>query len=179
MQKVTSKRTKKAVADKLVIRGFYRVAIYDYGPNGEPNHKLVSDSGLCGPNQMTNIGFLNYIAYILGASAGSALVSYAALGTGTTPASNTGGLPGEVVQVTDQRRPVTTSFNGSTQIQMIASWASGYQTVTTPIVLQNAGLYALSQTSNQSLMCGKTYATQTWASNQSAALTYQLNLSAS
>ena len=179
MKKVVGKRTRKAVGDKLVIRGFYRVAIYDYGPNGEPQHRLASDSGLCGPNQMTNIGFLNYIAYVLGASAGSALVSYAALGTGTTPASNTGGLPGEVVQVSDQRMPVTTSFNGSTQIQMIASWASGYQTVTTPIVLQNAGLYALSQTSNQSLMCGKIYATQTWASNQSAALTYQLNLSAS
>ncbi len=169
----------EAVEDKVVIRGFYRVAIYDYGPKGEPQHKLVSDSGLCGPNQMTNIGFLNYLAYVIGASAGSNLPTYAALGTGTTPASNAGGLPGEVVQVSDQRRPVTTSFNGSTQIQMIASWASNYQTVTVAIVLQNAGLYALSQTSNQSLMCGKTYATQTWASNQSAALTYQLNLSAS
>ncbi len=171
-------RRKKAIGDKLVVKGFMRVAVYDYGPKGEPNYKLVSDSGLI-QNQMTNIGFLNYLAYVLGASAGSCLVSYAALGTGTAPASNTGGLPGEVVQFSDQRRPVTTSFNGSTQIQMIASWASGYQTVTTPIVLQNAGLYALSQTSNQSLMCGKNYTTQTWASNQSAALTYNLNLSAS
>ena len=171
-------KPKRGGQDKLVIRGFMRLAIYDYGPNGEPEHRLVSDSGLI-QNQITNIGFLNYIAYVLGQSAGSQLVSYAALGTGTTPASNTGGLPGEVVQFSDQRRPITVSFNGSTQIQWIASWASGYQTATTPIVLQNAGLYALSQTSNQSLMCGKTYATQTWASNQSAALTYQLNLSAS
>jgi hypothetical protein len=174
-----ARKKKNVVDDKLCIRGFYRVAVYDYGPNGEPQHRIASDSGLCGPNQMTNIGFLNYVAYLLAASAGSNLVSYAAVGTGTTPASNTGGLPGEVVQYSNQRGACTVSVNGSTQVQWVASWASGFQTVTTPIVIQNAGLYALSQTSNQSLMCGKTYATQTWASNQSCALTYQLNLTAS
>lgn len=163
--------------EKLTIRGFYRVAIYDYGPHGEPQYRLASDSGLCGPNQITNIGMLNYLAYVLAASAGSQLVSYANVGTGTTPASNTGALPGEVVQVSNQRCAVTASVNGSTQVQFVASWASGFQTVTTPIVLQNAGLFAASHTSNASLMCGKTYATQTWASNQSCALTYQLNLS--
>ncbi len=173
------RRTKKAVGDKLVIRGFYRVAIYDYGPKGEPQHKLVSDSGLMGPNQMTNIGFLNYIAYVLGSSAGSVRVAFAALGTGTTPASNATGLPGEVVQYNSQRCAVTVSINGSTQIQWVASWASIFQTATDPIVLQNAGLYEVSSTAGASLMCGKTYATQTWASNQSAALTYQLSLSAS
>jgi hypothetical protein len=170
-------RKGKSVEDGLKIQGFYRVAVYDHGPNGEKT--IASDSGFCGPNQVTNIGFLNYIAYVLAGSAGSNLVSYAAVGTGTTPASNTGGLPGEVVQVTNQRGACTVSVNGSTQVQWVASWASGFQTVTTPIVLQNAGLYALSQTSNQSLMCGKTYATQTWASNQSCAVTYQLNLTAS
>ncbi len=173
----THKRTQKAIGDKLVIRGFYRIAVYEYGPKGEPNHRLVSDSGLMGPNQMTNIGFLNYIAYVLGASAGSQLASYAAVGTGTVPASSAGSLPGEVTAA--GRKAIGVAFNGSTQIQWTASWASSDQTVTTPIVLQNAGLYALSQTSNASLMCGKTYATQTWASNQSCALTYQLNLSAS
>ncbi len=171
-------KRKKVVDDKLVIRGFYRVAIHEYGPKGEPNYKLVSDSGLCGPNQMTNIGFLNYIAYVLGSSAGSVRAGFAALGTGTTPASNATGLPGEVVQYASQRCALTASFNGSTQIQWVASWASNFQTVTTPIVLQNAGLYEVSSTAGASLMCGKTYATQTWASNQSAALTYQLNLSA-
>jgi hypothetical protein len=174
-----ARKKQNVVDDKLVIRGFYRVAVYDYGPDGEPQHRIASDSGLCGPNQMTNIGFLNYVAYLLAASAGSNVVSYAAVGTGTAPASNTGGLPGELVQVTNQRGACTVSVNGSTQVQWVASWASGFQTVTTPVVIQNAGLYALSQTSNQSLMCGKTYATQTWASNQSCALTYQLNLTAS
>jgi hypothetical protein len=174
-----ARKKNTAVDDKLVIRGFYRVAVYDYGPNGEPQYRIASDSGLCGPNQMTNIGFLNYVAYLLAASAGSAQVAYAAVGTGTTPAANTGGLPGEVVQVTNQRGACTVSVNGSTQVQWVASWASAFQTSTSAIVIQNAGLYALSQTSNQSLMCGKTYATQTWASNQSCALTYQLNLTAS
>jgi hypothetical protein len=173
------KRTKKTVGDTLRIQGFYRVAIYDYGPKGEPQHRIASDSGLCGPNQMTNIGFLNYIAYLLATSAGSAIVSYAAVGTGTAPASNTGGLPGEIVQFTNQRGSCTVSVIGSNQVQWVASWASGFQTSTSAIVIQNAGLYALSQTSNQSLMCGKNYATQTWASNQSCALTYQLNLTAS
>jgi hypothetical protein len=168
---------RKAVEDKLVIRGFYRVAIHDYGPKGEPNYKLVSDSGLCGPNQMTNIGFLNYIAYVLGSSAGSVRAAFAAVGTGTVPASNATGLPGEVVAA--GRQAIGVAINGSTQIQWTCSWASTDQTVTTPIVLQNAGLYEVNSTAGASLMCGKTYATQTWASNQSCSLTYQLNLSAS
>jgi len=174
-----ARKKQKVVDDKLCIRGFYRVAVYDYGPNGEPNHRIASDSGLCGPNQMTNIGFMNYVAYLLASSAGSANAQWAAVGTGGAPASNTGGLPGEVVQYTNQRGSCTVSVPSSNQVQWVASWASGFQTSTSAIVIQNAGLYALSQTSNQSLMCGKTYATQTWASNQSCALTYQLNLTAS
>ena len=172
------KAKKKAVDDGLRIQGFYRVVVYDYGPNGEPNHRIASDSGICGPNQITNIGYLNYIAYVLAGSAGSALALYAAVGTGTAPASNTGGLPGEIVQVTNARCAATISVSGSNTVQWVASWgSSSFQSITSAVVIQNAGLYALSQTSNQSLMCGKTYATQTWASNQSCALTYQLVLS--
>lgn len=170
------KKAKSNVGDTIKIQGFYRLAIYEYGPNGEPNHKLVSDTGLVGPNQMTNIGFLNYIAYVLGSSTGSVRAAYAALGTGTTPASNATGLPGEVTAA--GRQAIGVAFNGSTQIQWTASWASSDQTATDALVLQNAGLYEVSATSGASLMCGKTYATQTWSSNQSANLTYQLNLSA-
>jgi len=172
-----ARKKKKTVGDGLVVRGFYRVAVYDYGPNGEPNYRIASDSGICGPNQITNIGYQN-IAYQIAGSNAASLASYAAVGTGTTPASNTGGLPGEIVQVSNNRGLCTLSISGSNTVQWVASWgSSSFQSSTSAVVIQNAGLYAFSQTSNQSLICGKIYATQTWASNQSCALTYQMVLS--
>jgi hypothetical protein len=158
------------------IEGFCRLQIRDYDDDGLPSI-VAADSGWQGPNQVTNIGFQNYINYVLGGSVGSILVSYAAVGTGTTPASNAGSLPGEYAPATnaEARRPTTYSAPSSTQIQWVASWASSDNTSGGNIAVANAGLY--NHSSNLSLMCGKTYTSSTWGTNQALNLTYSLNLS--
>ena len=162
-------RRKKSVGDGIKLRGFARLQICDYGPNGEPNHKVVSDTGWLGPNQKTNIGFLNFLSYVLGASAGSQLVSFAAVGTGGTPASNAGSLTGETMV----RMPTTYSAVGSTGVQWAASWASS--DCTGSCTIGNAGLYAHS--SQLSLGFGISTPGQTWNTNQSLNRSYVLNMS--
>ena len=54
----------KVLKDKMKVQGFSRVAIMQDG-------KVVGDSGLKGPNQITNLGFLNYLVKLLGNSSGS------------------------------------------------------------------------------------------------------------
>ena len=160
---------KGKVEDGIRLRGFARLRICEYGPNGEPNHKIVSDSGWIGPNQKTNIGFINFLNYVLGASAGSSLVAFAAVGTGGTPASSGASLPGESMA----RKPTTYSAPSSTQIQWIASWASS--DCTGSFTVGNAGLYGHS--SEVSLGFGISTPGQTWSTNQSLNLSYVLNLS--
>lgn len=155
--------------DGIKLQGFARLQVCEYGPHGEPNHRIVSDSGWIGPNQKTNIGFLNYLAYMIGASAGSLAIGYAALGTGTTPASNAGSLPGESMV----RKATALAINGSTQLQWTASWASS--DCTNSFTIGNAGLY--NHSSTLSLAWGISTTGQTWSTNQSVNLTYQLNLS--
>jgi len=154
----------------IKIEGFMRLQIRDYDKKGIPSI-IAGDSGWQGPNQVTNIGFLNYINYVMGTSSGSLVVSYAAVGTGTAPASSAGSLPGETMA----RKPTTYSAPSSTQIQWIASWASSDNTSGGNIAVANAGLYHHSST--LSLMCGKVFTSSTWGTNQALNLTYQLNLS--
>jgi hypothetical protein len=152
----------------IKIQGFARIAVYDYGPDGKPG-KIASDSGWIGPNQKTNVGFMNYLNYVLGASAGSLLISSACVGTGGTPASSATALGGESMV----RRPTTYSAPASTQIQWIASWDSSL--CTGSFTVGNAGL--VNSSSGGSLAWGISTPGQTWNTNQSLALTYLLNLS--
>lgn len=158
------------------IEGFCRVQIKDYDENGIPSI-VAADSGWQGPNQVTNIGFMNYINYVLGGSAGSMLVSFAAVGTGSTPASSAGSLPGEYAPATnaEARKAATYSAPSSTEVRWVASWASSDNTTSANVAVANAGLY--NHSSTLSLMCGKTYASSTWGTNQALNLTYALNLS--
>lgn len=166
---VSTRRKKDITRDSIKVQGFLRLQVWDYGPNGEPNHRLVSDTGYEGPNQITNIGFNNFINYVFGANGASKIVGFAAVGTGTTPASNAGSLPGESMA----RKATTYSTPASTQAQWIASWASS--DCTASFTIGNAGLYAHS--SELSIFCGKSVTGQTWNTNQSLNLTYQLNFS--
>jgi len=155
-------------SDGIGIKGFCRVGVYEYGPNGEPNHTLVSDSGYV-PNQKTNVGFMNYINYALGGSGSSLIVASAAVGTGGTPASGATSLAGESMV----RRPTTYSAANSTRIQWIASWDSSL--CTGSFTVGNAGLF--NSSSGGSLAWGISTPGQTWNTNQSLALTYLLDLS--
>jgi hypothetical protein len=161
---------------RAAIEGFCRLQILDYDKDGKPTI-VVGDSGMVGPNQMTDVGFKNYINCLLGADGGSLRVGYAGIGTGaasSSPASTDSTIPGEY-GTGNFRRPTTWSSAASTKIRFIASWASSDQTAAGNLTVQNAGLY---HTNNaNSLMCGKGFTTSTWGTNQALNLTYELNLS--
>lgn len=173
----------KGFRDGIHIKGFMRIQIMDYDENGQPTivardeKGRLKDSGWLGPNQVTNIGFLNYINYYLGVSAGSQRISYAAIATGTGPASSAGSLPGEYSPQTNSQARKSVAYTGvnSTLVRFTCSWASGDNTTGANYNVQSAGLYAHS--SELSLMCGKSFTSSTWGTNQALNLTYELNLS--
>ena len=155
---------------RVKIEGFSRVAILK---NGE----MVGDSGLTGPNQVTNLGFLDYLVFLLGASAGSSQVGFVALGTGAAPASNATTLPGEIMAST-QRKAVTFGSVASTTAQFTATFSSSNSFVTATYNISNIGLFALTTTANQ-IFCGNTYASSQLNTNQDCQITYQIRFSAS
>lgn len=166
-----NQKNKNQVKEGLKLQGFFRVQIWD--AKGEnPRYRLASDSGWM-KNQKTNIGFLNYINYVFGASAGSLLVTHGAVGTGGTPASSAGSLAGESTLTGVKRAAVTYSAPSSTQAQWTFSWNSS--SAGTSFTIGNVGLYGHSSTN--SLFCGISTTGQTWGVSQTCACTYQLNLS--
>lgn len=178
-----AKRHVVPARDGVKIQGFLRVMIMDYDKDGLPTivardeKGRAKDSGYIGPNQVTNIGFMNYINYYLGVSTGSQRISYAAIATGTGPASDAGSLPGEYSPQTNSqaRKSVLFAAANSTLVRFTCSWASDQNTTGANYNVQSAGLYAHS--SELSLMCGKSFTSSTWGTNQALNLTYELNLS--
>lgn len=148
------------------IQGFSRVQI-------EENGKVVGDSGFVGPNQITNNGFLNYLCHVLGASAGSSLANFVALGTGAAPASNATALPGEIMSGTQRKAPTYANV-GSTTAQFTATFASSGSFITAAANISNIGLFRSS--AENSIFCGNTYASSSLATNQNCNVTYQLRL---
>lgn len=155
------------------IKGFSRVQITE--PQADGTEKIVGDSGFCGPNQITNLGFLNYLVKLLGASAGSAQVGYVALGTGSAPNASHTTLNGEVMSST-QRKAVTFGTVNSTTAQFTATFASSDSFLTAAANLSNIGLFAAT-TTNDTLFAGNTYTSSSCATNQNVNVTYQIRFS--
>ena len=151
----------------LKIHGFSRVQI-------EQDGNIVGDSGLVGPNQITNLGFLQYLVYLLGASAGSKQVTHVALGTGSAPASDGTSLPGEIMTSTE-RKAVTLSAVNSNTIQFTATFASSDSFLSAAADLSNIGLFNTS--AEGTLFAGNTYASSSCDTNQNVNVTYQIRFS--
>lgn len=152
----------------LKIHGFSRVQI-------EQDGKIVGDSGFIGPNQITNLGFLNYLVKLLGASAGSVQVGFVALGTGAAPASNATTLPGEIMSST-QRKAVTFGSVSSTTAQFTATFASSDSFLSGASNLSNIGLFNAT-TTDATIFAGNTYASSSCDTNQNVNVTYQIRFS--
>lgn len=155
------------------IKGFSRVTISEPQPDG--TEKIVGDSGFCGPNQITNNGFLNFLVKLLGNSAGSKQVGYVALGTGSAPNATHNTLNGEIMSST-QRKAVTFGTVGSTTAQFTATFASSDSFLTAAANLSNIGLFAAT-TTDDTLFAGNTYASSSCATNQNVNVTYQIRFS--
>lgn len=152
--------------DTIQLKGFFRVNIEEDG-------KIVGDSGWR-QNVVTNVGFLNYIVFLLGDSAGSRQAKFVALGTGGAPATNATTLAGEVMSSTE-RVAVTFGSVGSTTAQFTATFASSDSFVTTNFNISNIGLFVSS--AENSLFVGNTYTSSALATNQNVNITYQIRFS--
>ena len=153
--------------DGIKIQGFSRVQITEEG-------KVVGDSGFVGPNQITNVGFLYYLCHVLGASAGSKLVGYVALGSGGTIATNATALAGEIMGSTQRVAPTYANV-GSTTAQFTATFSSSASFLTGASNLSNIGLFQSS--AEASIFCGNTFASSSCNINQNVNVTYQIRFS--
>lgn len=154
--------------ERMKIEGFSRVQIEEDG-------KLVGDSGWVGPNQIVNLGFLNYLVKNIGASAGSKQIGYVALGTGAAPASNATTLPGEIMSSTKRQAPTFANV-ASTTAQFTATFASSDSFLSAAANLSNIGLYNAT-TTNDTLFAGNIYTSSSCNTNQNVNLTYQIRFS--
>ncbi len=156
------------IKEPVKLRGFYRIKIGEDLPDGSV--KIVGDSGWL-ENQIVNLGWQDYIFGCVGAQAGSKTIGRAILGTGGAPASNATALPGETVRSTSINNAVT----GSLTLRATTNFASGDHPGGTP-TLQNAGLIN-DTASGGTILCGNTYNTSQWQSNQGVSMTYELQAS--
>lgn len=150
--------------DTLKVKGFFHLQIED-GPTGE----IVGDSGWC-TNVITNEGKRNYLARLLGAIASSSQIGYAALGTGSAPATDATTLPSELGEAV--RNAVSAATSGSTAVVFTGTFASASAFVTSTRNLSNIGLFALS--ASGTLFAGATYTSSSCGTNQNVNYTYTI-----
>ena len=148
------------------VKGFFRVQIDEDG-------KIVGDSGWRA-NQVTNEGFNNFLAKLLGGISGSSQITHAALGTGGAPAAADTTLAGEVVK----RQAITAATSSNSKaVQFTATFASANSFVTDTRNISNIALAATSTQGAATIFAGNTYASSSCATNQSVNITYTINFS--
>jgi hypothetical protein len=153
----------KKTKEKAILRGFYRLKLGET-KNGE--EIIVGDSGWH-ENEVTNLGFQNYVCNLIGALAGSKQVGMIAIGTGGAPNVTDTSLAGET-----KRQTCGNAVVSSKTMRATVAIASGNHPGGTPVI-QNIGLLE-NTASGGTLMAGNTYGTSTWNSNQGLSATYEL-----
>jgi len=151
------------------VKGFFRLQILDHNADGTTS--VAHDTGYR-QNQIVNTGYDQFLARVIAQQTGSLFVNYAALGTGTVPASNATSLPGELSDAANCRCGVTASTTGSKTAQFTFNLASNI--ITAARTIANVGLFNGSTTAAGTMMAGNTYASSSLATNQSVSGTYQI-----
>jgi len=149
--------------DTLKVKGFVRTQVVD-----ADSGKIVGDSGWV-KNTVVNLGFQDYIVKTIGALSGSKTVSHMAIGTGTAPGVTDTSLQGETSNRVTSSNSVVSSKTLQATCQFAGSDMGGTCTI------QNIAL--VNSSASGSILCGTTYATSQWASNQNVNATYQLRFS--
>lgn len=151
----------------MKVRGFFRVQITQ-DVDGKPT--LVGDSGWR-QNQVTNLGFNQYLVSALGSISGSKYVSHMAVGTGGAPAASDTTLTGEQ----SVRAAVTAATSsGSKTVRFTATFDSAASFVTATKNLSNIGLFNTSTAAGGTLFAGNTYTSSAVATNQNVSILRQL-----
>jgi len=156
--------------DKFILAGFSRIKIVEDG-------KLKGDSGWM-KNRIVSYGLDDGIGQTLAASAGSKLVAYAALGTGTAPASNSTSLAGEIDHASNSRngvsKSVITSATGAgVTVRYYGTFSSSDAYMSATADIQNIGLFAISNLTAGTILSGNTYATSNLNTNQDVQYSYE------
>lgn len=149
--------------DGIRVKGFFRLHIEEDG-------QLVGDSGWR-QNQVTNDGFNNFLAKLLGGISGSSQITHAALGTGGAPAASDTTLSGEV----QKRQAITAATSSSSKaVQFTATFSSANSFVTATANISNIALAATSTAGAATIFAGNTYASSSVATNQNVNVTYSI-----
>jgi hypothetical protein len=158
MPKIRKSRSKHS---KLYVRGFIRGQLV----NGETG-KIEGDTGWI-ENSVTNFG-LTTLALLLGGLAGSSIVAYAYMATQATAfnVTQTALLGG-----TNSFQAPNLTTSGTCTLQATASFASNNLGASCSVAA--AGLYN-TNSAGSGLLCGQTFATSSWNTNQNFNLTYSL-----
>jgi hypothetical protein len=154
--------------DLILPKGFFRIKL---GEVKDGKEIVVGDTGWR-KNEVTNLGFQNYVCNLIGDLAGSVQVGAAIIGTGAAPATGDTSLAGET-----KRQSVGNSVIASKTLQATLAVASGDHPGGTPTI-QNIALIN-STASGGTILCGGTYATSQWQTNQGLSATYQLRFGTS
>lgn len=169
------------------IKCFSRVTI------SNPDGTLVGDSGMVGPNMITNLGIQQYLtAGIVGTLAGNSTlnVQYMALGStdatanasNCIPASNATGFVCEIAGSTKRHSITSAVLSSRANVASSATqWIYGTFATTSSfltgagVVLGGVALFASSGGGGQ-IFCGNTFVGSACASNQAVNVTYQIQL---
>lgn len=156
------------VYEGVKIKGIYRLQIDEGG-------EIVGDSGWM-ENAVTNEGFRDYLARSLGAISSSKQITHAALGTGTAPGASATTLDGEVTHNASSRDAVSAATSSSSKaVTFTGTFASADSHNTTTVNISNIGLFQQSNTNTGTIFAGNTYASSSWATNQSVNYTYTIS----
>lgn len=143
------------------VKGMFRLQIEEGG-------EIVGDTGWL-QNQVTNLGFNQYLVSALGAIAGSKQISHLALGSGGAPAASDTSLAGEV----EKRQAITAATSSSSKtLRMTGTFSSANSFVTSSRNISNIGLF--NSSSGGTLFAGNTFASSAVATNQNVNCTYDI-----
>lgn len=146
-------------------KGIFRLQIDEDG-------KIVGNSGWK-ENQVTNLGFNQYLVSSLGSGLSGKVVSHVALGTGTAPAAGDTALLGEG-DVSKRAAVTAATSSGSKTLRLTATFASTDSFVTATKNISNIGLFNTSAVTTGTLFAGNTYASSSVATNQNVNVTYDI-----
>jgi hypothetical protein len=150
--------------DLARVRGFFRLNIVN------EDGTVAGDTGWR-ENQIVNLGYQDFLMYLLAGSAGSLRPSHAALGTGTIPATAATVLAGELTEAAG-RMALTTGTSGSKTVNYTFTLNSGV--IAASSAISNVGLFSGSTQAGGTLMAGNTYASSALATNQAVNGTYAI-----
>ena len=168
-----ARKQKKKPQDGLKVRGFFHLQLVEHDDEGIP--VVVGDSGWV-QNQVTNLGFRDYLCHLIANNAASKQISRMCIGTGTAAiASDATTLVGELSSANGYTRTtLSTNLGGSTAMSFLATFGSAQSHINQTTNIANIALINSTAFPDGTIFAGNTYASSQWATNQDLNATYAI-----